>query len=68
MTGRRSAPSLPADLKIPRVIPRSKFDLPMAISPVVAVRQHLGREPLQTDVGKTDRRHRAAGEMKNEEG
>jgi sensor histidine kinase regulating citrate/malate metabolism len=27
---------------------------------VVAVRQHLGREPLQTDVGKTDRRHRAA--------
>jgi hypothetical protein len=27
---------------------------------VVAVRKHLGREPLQTDVGKTDRRHRAA--------
>ena len=27
---------------------------------MVAVRKHLGREPLQTDVGKTDRRHRAA--------
>jgi hypothetical protein len=27
---------------------------------VVAVRKHLGREPLQTDVGETDRRHRAA--------
>ena len=49
-----------ADLKIARVIRRSKFDFPIAISPVVAVRQHLGREPLQTDVGKTDRRHRAA--------
>jgi hypothetical protein len=34
----------------------------------MAVRKHLGREPLQTDVGKTGRRHRAAGEMKNEEG
>ena len=33
----------------------------MAISPVVAVRKHLGREPLQSDVGKTDRRHRATG-------
>jgi len=42
-----------ADLKIARVIPRSKFDFPIAISPVVAVRKHLGREPLQTDVGKT---------------
>jgi hypothetical protein len=60
MTGRRSAPSLPADLKIARVIPRSKFDFPIAIFPVVAVRKHLGREPLQTDVGKTHRRHRAA--------
>ncbi len=49
-----------ADLKIARVIPRSKFDFPPAISPVVAVRKHLGREPLQTDVAKTDRRHRAA--------
>ena len=48
-----------ADLKIARVIPRSKFDFPMAIFPVMAVRQHLGREPLQPDVGKTDRRHRA---------
>jgi len=27
---------------------------------VVAMRQHLGREPLQTDVEKTDHRHRAA--------
>jgi hypothetical protein len=41
-----------ADLKIPRVIPRSKFNFPTAISPVVAVRKHLGRDPLQTDVGK----------------
>jgi hypothetical protein len=41
-----------ADLKTARVIRRSKFDFPMAISPVVAVRKHLGREPLQTDVGK----------------
>jgi hypothetical protein len=49
-----------ADLKIARVIRRSKFDFPTATSPVVAVRKHLGREPLQTDVGKTDRRHRAA--------
>ena len=36
-----------ADLKIPRVIPRSKFDFPMAISPVVAVRQHLGANPCK---------------------
>ena len=49
-----------ADLKITRVIPRSKFDFPMAIPPVVAVRQHLGREPLHTDVWKTDGHHRAA--------
>jgi hypothetical protein len=53
MTGRRSAPSLPADLKIPRVIPRSKFDLPMAISPVVAVRQHLGRHDADDFAEKT---------------
>jgi hypothetical protein len=42
-----------ADLKIARVIPRSRFDFPTAISPVVAVRKHLGRaSPLQHDVGK----------------
>ena len=42
-----------ADLKIPRVIPRAgqRRDFPLG---------QLGREPLQTDVGKTDRRHRAA--------
>jgi hypothetical protein len=48
------------DLKIARIIPRSKFDFPKAISPVVAVRQHLGRKSLQRRVGKTNRRHRAA--------
>jgi hypothetical protein len=35
-----------ADLKIPPVNRRSKFDFPPAISAVVAVRKHLGREPL----------------------
>ena len=41
------------DLKIPRVIPRAgqRRDFPLG---------QLGREPLQSDVGKTDRRHRAA--------
>jgi hypothetical protein len=47
-------------LKTAQVIPRSKFDFPTAISPVVAVRQHLGRKSLQRRVGKTNRRHRAA--------
>ena len=51
-----------ADLKMARVIPRSKFDFPMAISPVMAVRQYLGRESLSRACGirKTDSRHRAA--------
>jgi len=40
-----------ADLKIARVIPRSKFDFPMAISPVVAGRKHLGRESLSRITG-----------------
>ena len=31
-----------------------------AISPVVAVRQHLGRKPLQPDVRETHRGHRPA--------
>ena len=42
-----------ADLKIPRVIPRAgqRRDFPLG---------QFRREPLQTNVGKTDRRHRAA--------
>ena len=41
------------DFENMRVIPRpgQRRDFPLG---------QLGREPLQTDVGKTDRRHRAA--------
>lgn len=42
-----------ADLEIPRVIPRAGERCDLALG-------QLGREPLQADVGKTHRGHRAA--------